>query len=60
MKILLTSAFCTLIFNINAQVGLGVKAPNKSDIYFDGTRKMLDAKWTYWNGPRLKDRKSVV
>ena len=54
MKTLLTSAFCALIFNINAQVGVGVKAPNKSYIYFDGTRKMLDEKWTYWNGPRLK------
>jgi len=54
MKILLTSAFCALIFNINAQVGVGVKAANKSYIYFDGTRKMLDEKWTYWNSPRLK------
>ncbi|MGV8879529.1 MAG: 3-keto-disaccharide hydrolase [Sphingobacteriaceae bacterium] len=34
-----------------AQVGVGVKAPKGVEIYFDGTRKMLDDKWTYWQGP---------
>jgi Domain of Unknown Function (DUF1080) len=37
-----------------AQVGVGVKAPKKSYVVFDGSRKMLDKKWTYWAGPRLK------
>lgn len=37
-----------------AQMGVGAKAPKKAEILFDGTRKMLDEKWTYWNGPRLK------
>jgi len=36
-----------------AQVGVGVKAPKKAVVYFDGSRKMLDEKWTYWDGPRL-------
>jgi Domain of Unknown Function (DUF1080) len=54
MKIVLTILYCTMIFNAHAQVGVGVQAPNKSDIYFDGSRKMLDEKWTYWEGPRLK------
>lgn len=36
-----------------AQVGVGVKAPKKAEVYFDGSRKMLDEKWTYWKGPRL-------
>ncbi len=54
MKVLFTSVLCALIFNIQAQVGVGVNAPNKSNIYFDGSRKMLDEKWTYWEGPRLK------
>ena len=37
-----------------AQVGLGVTAPEGAEIFFDGTRKMLDDKWTYWEGPRFK------
>ncbi|SKC82370.1 3-keto-disaccharide hydrolase [Ohtaekwangia koreensis] len=40
-------------FPVHAQVGVGVKAPKKAEIFFDGTRKMLDEKWTYWKGPRL-------
>ena len=39
---------------IHAQVGVGAKAPGDAEILFDGSRKMLDAKWTYWKGPRLK------
>ncbi len=38
----------------HAQVGVGTKAPKGAKVVFDGSRKMLDAKWTYWNGPRLK------
>lgn len=37
----------------NAQTGVGAKAPKGAVVYFDGTRKMLDEKWTYWEGPRL-------
>ncbi|MEQ9442659.1 MAG: DUF1080 domain-containing protein [Cyclobacteriaceae bacterium] len=36
-----------------AQVGVGTEAPNDAEVLFDGTRQMLDEKWTYWNGPRL-------
>lgn len=38
---------------ILAQVGVGAPPPSNAEIYFDGTRQMLDAKWTYWEGPRL-------
>lgn len=41
------------ISNAQAQVGVGVKPPKGAEIYMDGTRQMLDAKWTYWKGPRL-------
>jgi hypothetical protein len=37
----------------NAQVGVGAKAPKGAEVLFDGSRKMLDDKWTYWQGPRL-------
>lgn len=40
-------------YQSTAQVGVGVKAPKKAEVYFDGSRQMLDEKWTYWDGPRL-------
>lgn len=39
--------------NIFAQVGVGAKPVKGAEVYLDGTRKMLDEKWTYWKGPRL-------
>lgn len=35
------------------QVGVGTKPPKGAEVYLDGTKKTLDKKWTYWNGPRL-------
>lgn len=34
-------------------VGIGTKAPKGAEVLFDGSRQMLDDKWTYWQGPRL-------
>lgn len=34
-------------------VGVGTKPPKGAEVFFDGTRTMLDEKWTYWQGPRL-------
>ena len=38
-----------------ARAGVGVGAPPipGAEMLFDGTREMLDAKWTYWEGPRF-------
>lgn len=36
-----------------AQVGVGTKPPKGAEVLFDGSRRMLDQKWTYWEGPRL-------
>lgn len=36
-----------------AQTGVGAKPPKGAEIYLDGSRKMLDEKWTYWKGPRF-------
>lgn len=55
MKNLLLIMFCfTFSVGVNAQVGVGTKAPKGAEVFFDGSRKMLDEKWTYWEGPRLK------
>lgn len=36
-----------------ADVGLGAKPLRGAEVLFDGSRAMLDAKWTYWEGPRF-------
>ena len=36
-----------------ADVGVGAKPLPGAEMLFDGTREMLDAKWTYWKGPRF-------
>ncbi|CCG99263.1 protein of unknown function DUF1080 [Fibrella aestuarina BUZ 2] len=45
--------FLGALTTAQAQVGVGTKAPKGATVYFDGTRQMLDQKWTYWKGPRL-------
>jgi hypothetical protein len=34
-------------------LGVGAKPIAGGEVLFDGTRQMLDAKWTYWEGPRF-------
>src|SRR5690606_11649451 len=36
-----------------ADLGVGAAPPPGAEVLFDGTREMLDEKWTYWEGPRL-------
>ena len=36
-----------------AAVGVGAKPIEGAEVIFDGSRAMLDAKWTYWEGPRF-------
>lgn len=43
-----------LITSVHAQVGVGTKPVKGAEVFLDGSRKMLDEKWTYWKGPRLK------
>ena len=35
------------------EVGVGVKPIDGAEVIIDGTRKTLDEKWTYWEGPRF-------
>jgi len=35
------------------KTGIGVKSIKDAEVIFDGSRKMLDSKWTYWEGPRF-------
>ena len=34
-------------------IGVGGKPIEGAEILFDGTRQLLDDKWTYWQGPRF-------
>jgi hypothetical protein len=37
-----------------ASIGVGARPEPGAEMIIDGTRKMLDDKWTYWQGPRFK------
>jgi hypothetical protein len=52
---LIPTLILTLFFISCSQqkVGIGAKPPVGAEMLFDGSRKMLDEKWTYWQGPRL-------
>ncbi len=49
----LLTVFLSASFIVKNKTGVGTKAPKKADVIFDGSRKMLDEKWTYWEGPRF-------
>ena len=56
IRIALITLLAAIVFpySLSAQkTGVGAKPTKKAEIFFDGTRKMLDEKWTYWKGPRL-------
>lgn len=38
---------------LRAEVGVGAVPIEGAEVLFDGTRDMLDKKWTYWKGPRF-------
>ncbi len=39
------------VLNTHAAVGVGAQPLPEAETLFDGSRKMLDEKWTYWKGP---------
>lgn len=36
-----------------SSIGVGAPPPPGAEVLFDGSRAMLDEKWTYWEGPRF-------
>lgn len=42
-----------IVASAHAGVGVGAKPSEGAEVVFDGSREMLDAKWTYWKGPRF-------
>lgn len=55
VALVLTANLCIFNITVAQKTGVGAKAPKGAEVYFDGSRKMLDEKWTYWKGPRLAE-----
>lgn len=53
LALLLLAGGIAMVPTAKEPVGVGTKAPKDAEMLFDGSRKMLDEKWTYWQGPRL-------
>ncbi|HAM72842.1 MAG TPA: DUF1080 domain-containing protein [Verrucomicrobiales bacterium] len=51
---LCVTALTTASLPAHAGVGVGARPIRGAEVYFDGSRKMLDSKWTYWQGPGFK------
>ena len=47
-------AFALTTLTAVAAIGVGAPPPAGAELLFDGSRKMLDEKWTYWEGPGYK------
>ena len=53
----LATAFLSILLSpqrATAEVGVGAPALPGAEVIIDGSRKMLDEKWTYWEGPGFK------
>lgn len=51
MKPVFASLFLASTLVSHAGTGVGAKPIDGSEVVFDGSRAMLDDKWTYWEGP---------
>jgi len=53
-SLFIASVLCVVaVSDATAEVGVGAKPIKEAEVIFDGSREMLDAKWTYWKGPRF-------
>ena len=50
-KFTLLATLVAVISPLHAEVGIGAKPIDGAEVIFDGSREMLDSKWTYWKGP---------
>ena len=52
-RLLPAIALLLIATSAKADVGVGTKPIEGAEVIFDGSREMLDEKWTYWKGPRF-------
>src|SRR5258708_1768445 len=43
----------TATFAADKNIGVGAPVIDGAEVIIDGSREMLDTKWTYWQGPRF-------
>ncbi|AWW28818.1 DUF1080 domain-containing protein [Echinicola strongylocentroti] len=51
------AVLCLSLFPLSSiaqEIGVGAQKPSAAHWLFDGSKKMLDANWEYWEGPRLE------
>ena len=57
LPILIAATLCSAAASLQAiertDVGVGAKPIEGAEVIIDGSREMLDEKWTYWEGPRF-------
>ncbi len=51
--LVLAGIVCNTAAVVAADVGVGAKPIRGAEVIIDGSRKLLDEKWTYWQGPRF-------
>ncbi len=49
----LSSTFASENDYASKSIGVSAKPPEGAEVLFDGSRNILDDKWTYWEGPRF-------
>jgi len=52
-SLLVLSLHATTLLAADSSIGVGAKPVAGAEVIIDGSRKMLDEKWTYWQGPRF-------
>lgn len=57
--ILIFSLASGMTFLVKESIGVGAQAPKDAKVLFDGSRKMLDEKWTYWQGPGFEAKMPI-
>jgi hypothetical protein len=54
LLVLTAAAFAAVsTYAADPSIGVGAKSIPGAEVIIDGSRKMLDEKWTYWEGPRF-------
>lgn len=53
LALLIAASAMQGVFAQAPNIGLGAKPEEGAEVIIDGTRAMLDEKWTYWEGPRF-------
>ena len=54
VSLLFAAAIFAFTPRASADVGVGAAPIPQAEVIFDGSRKMLDEKWIYWEGPGFK------